>query len=155
MNTKKEQVDEERPNNECSEAETLEEADVIIRLLERALNNESKDYMAIAAPELHVMKKVAIIRTSELELDLINPKIIETKGNAIVFHEPCFSLPSKTLNCVRNECIVLQNGFDCKKITLKGISAALVQHIIDHLNGVVIRDKAIKVALVREGGKIK
>lgn len=138
-------------NDKCIDISTTEEADVIIRLLNYILS--TTDHVAIAASEINVMKRVAIIRTPELDLDLINPEIIECKGSIVAFNEPCFS-SRDSLNCMRREQVTIQTGLDKKKLTLKGMSAALIQHVVDHMNGVDFHNKAVRVALIREGGKI-
>lgn len=141
----------EIPKDRCFEVSTSEEADVIIRLLNYILSNTT--HQAISASEINVMKRIAIIRTQELSLDLINPEILECQGNIVAFNEPCYSSDSY-LNCMRYEQVVIQTGFDKKKITLRGKSAALIQHVVDHMNGINFQNKAIRVALIREGGKI-
>jgi len=89
------------------------------------------------------------------EIELVNPVILKSEGNIITFHEPCFSFPHLELNCLRNERIVIQNGLKPREVELDGPPAVMVQHVIDHLSGKIFHDRKIKLALVREGGKIK
>ena len=112
-------------------------------------------YFSVAAPEVSVLKTVAIIRTPNLDLNLANPKIIKTSGKAISFSEPCCSLPGMSFNCLRFVDISIENGLDKKVIQLSGLESFLVQHEMDHFNGVFPFNRLIKMVVVREGGSIK
>ena len=153
MTTARKQVALEVLRCKCSDIESLEEANVIIRLLEYVAKDYPGECLTVTAPELNVMKKVAIIRTPDIEIDLVNPKIIAKSGDIISFKENCFSF-SESLNCRRYNKITLQNGFDSKETVLTGNSAILVQHAVDHLGGLLYFDKTIKLAIIRNHGKI-
>jgi peptide deformylase len=138
----------------CKDVEVEGEAKVVVSLLESILKDYGKRFISISAPETNILKRVAIIRTPELSLDLINPKIIEKSGRLISFKESCISFPENTLNCFRHETIVIENGFNKELIKFKDYAALMVQHEIDHLNGSIFHDRKICLAVVRPGGKI-
>jgi peptide deformylase len=139
----------------CSKISNLEEGEVIIRLLESFLK-ESPGYSSISAPQVNVMKDVAIVRHPEFRIDLINPVIIKhSEDKVISYSERCLSFTLERVNCMRWSEIEIKNGFSDTPIKLDGLVAAYVQHEIDHLNGKLLKDRAIRMAVVREGGLLK
>lgn len=134
----------------ASAVQTIEEAKVLIRALESAIGNKN----SLSAPEVGTTTAIAIIRTPEFSIDLINPIILVKEVPVLSFGEQCFSFPGKTLNCIRYNHIILRNGLKGDPLELTGCSAILAQHQIDHLQGIVFQDRAIKVAEVHENGFI-
>lgn len=141
--------------SKCVEVEQQAEADVLVGLLEAILKDCDIQYYSISAPEANVLKKVAIIRHPNLNINLINPKILSKTNRIVSYKESCPAFPNQKINCFRYNDIVLQNGFSGEKLTLSGLPAILVQHEVDHLNGRLFFDNSIRLALVREGGIIK
>jgi peptide deformylase len=134
----------------CEVVENPEEAQVIVGALEEVLGSDG----SLSAPEINIKKQVAIIRTRNYSIDLINPAILERKNQLISFEEKCSSFEEDYVNCLRYRDIVVRNGFDGKVLTFSGEAAILVQHEVDHLSGKTFFDRAIKAALVRDGGNI-
>ena len=78
-------------------------------------------------------------------LVLINPEIIKYEGS-VQSREGCMSVPEFTGNVTRAEKIVVQyqdETFDVKVIEAEGFEAILLQHEIDHLNGILFIDRVI------------
>ena len=140
----------------CNAVERQEEGEVIVKMLEATLREAGSRFYSISAPQVNVMKQVAIIRHPDLEIDLINPVIIDKSKNKILsFCESCVSFPIDKMNCLRSETIILENGFDRRVNNYSGLSAILIQHEVDHLNGVLPQDRTVRVAVVRDGGMLK
>lgn len=139
----------------CKNIESLEEAEVFVGMLEVVLSEYGSEFVGLAAPEVNVMKRAAIIRTVEFSINLINPVILETENRILSLGEKCTSFPDEFKNCLRWNKIVIRNGFDDKPLTFTEDQAILIQHEIDHLEGKVFHDRAVKMAVVREGGLIK
>jgi peptide deformylase len=140
--------------NKSKPIETLEEAEIVINHLEYALLKE-KHYFAVSAPEVDIAKQVAIIRTPAYSLNLVNPQIVEKKDKILSLKEFCISFENQFCNCWRYNEITVLNGLDKQKIKLVGFPAFLVQHLIDHMNGIIFSDRTIKMALARKDGSIK
>lgn len=137
--------------NPCVPIQTQEEAEVTLKFLETVIGiNQS-----LSAPEVNIYRQAAIIRTPDFSMDLVNPVIVSAYKKIVSYQEVCPSFPFEPQNCWRYTHIVLHTGIERKEITLSGEEAILVQHEIDHLNGKVFFDRAIKVAVVRDGGKIQ
>jgi len=75
---------------------------------------------------------------------LINPRIIESEGTTISEDEGCLSVPDFRAN-VKRAASVLVEGFDNKekplRIEAEGLLAVVLQHEIDHLNGILFIDR--------------
>ncbi|MDR2884607.1 MAG: peptide deformylase [Deferribacteraceae bacterium] len=78
-------------------------------------------------------------------LVMINPEIISHEGSSLS-REGCMSVPEFTGNVNRAEKIVVQyydEEFNMKVIEAQGFEAILLQHEIDHLDGVLFIDRVI------------
>lgn len=113
-----------------------------IQLLFARLENELKisevPGVGLAAVQLGIFKRAAIIRTKETTLNLWNSQILEGEGT-ILFPESCLSLPGQSRTIARAEQITVGNG-DGRKYVLYGFDAVVAQHEIDHMNGITILD---------------
>ena len=73
----------------------------------------------------------------------INPNISLEKGNEWNFNEGCLSIPDVREDVSRKEKITLEyfdENFNSKKLNLKGLSARVVQHEYDHIEGILFVD---------------
>lgn len=104
--------------------------------------------IGIAAPQIGVLKQVAIVDVSpKIEgsslLVLINPQIVKL-DREIVLREGCMSLPDFTANVRRYDeaSVKWQDlGGDDVSYRTTGLEARCIQHEMDHLNGVLFVDR--------------
>jgi|SRR3989338_5581964 len=112
-------------------------------MTETMLKSE-RDAVGLAAPQVGVSIRMFVAQTRNGPGVFINPEISKKSGKEAV-EEGCLSLPGLWLKVKRAKEIELEaidiNG---KKIKTKavGLFARILQHEIDHLNGVLIIDKA-------------
>ena len=100
--------------------------------------------VGLAANQVGVLQKVAVIQTPEMEepLVLINPEVVERNGQREV-DEGCLSIPGYRGELTRSETVKVRaldrNG---KRYTVKaeGLLAQALEHETDHLNGVLYID---------------
>ena len=91
---------------------------------------------------------------------LINPRIIESEGTTISEGEGCLSVPDFRANVKRAASVVVE-GFDNKekplRIEAEGLLAVVLQHEIDHLNGILFIDRisSLKRAMYKKRVKKK
>ena len=80
-------------------------------------------------------------------MTLINPEIIHPEGS-VIGREGCLSIPDWTGNVLRHQAITI-NAFDkdFKPVQFKttGFEAVVLQHEIDHLNGILFLDKVASI----------
>lgn len=76
---------------------------------------------------------------------LINPKVISQSKTLCEMEEACLSVPDTWGNVIRPEKISIEaKNLDGRKIKykFKDILARIVQHELDHLNGILFTEKA-------------
>jgi peptide deformylase len=109
--------------------------------------------VGIAAPQVGVGVRLVVADASlgkkasenHGRLVLINPEIIKHSG-FITTREGCMSVPEYTGNVGRAANIVLQyldRNFERRVIDAEGFEAVLLQHEIDHLDGMLFIDRVI------------
>lgn len=128
-----------------SEPASLEEAAVIIKLLEEELNAISKSEIpgiGLAAIQIGIPKQVAIIRINDnTKVDLVNPEISNKKNKYIFKNEGCLSYPGVFKNTIRyDEIYVEKNLISPHSFSATGLLAVAIQHEKDHMDGIVIND---------------
>ena len=100
----------------------------------------------LAAPQIGISERVTVARIGADFLPLVNPEIIWKSDQVELAEEGCLSLPNVWLQIPRSTTIILhyQNETgDEKERKLEGFDARVVQHEVDHLNGVLIVDYKI------------
>ena len=83
----------------------------------------------------------------------INPEIVKFFGEEKIMEEGCLSVPRAWGQIKRYEGVVIsyQDLFGKKKkLKTKGLLAQIIQHEIDHLNGILFIDKAITIHRLNE-----
>lgn len=119
--------------------------------------------VGLAATQLGLLRRVLVFQVgSDSEpTGLVNPEIEWLSGELVVAEEGCLSLPRVAMD-VERSLHVRVGGLDVEgeRVTIEasGLEARVLQHEIDHLDGVLILDRAPreqrKAALraLREGG---
>ena len=120
--------------------------------------------VGIAAPQIGILSRVAIVDTSRNPkypdghglLVLVNPQVTAFEGEQR-FREGCLSLPDYTANVRRHAQItVTALNLDGEEMVLdaEGFEAVVLQHEIDHLDGVLFLDRVanVKTDLFRRKG---
>ncbi len=99
--------------------------------------------VGLAAPQVGILKRIAVVDIGDGLIELINPKIIETSG-VQEDNEGCLSVPGKYGKVSRPETVTVRatdrNGEEFE-IRGSGLLARAFCHEIDHLDGVVFVDK--------------
>lgn len=100
----------------------------------------------IAAPQIGSKARIIYIRLDNLG-PLINPKITKRSKRTFALWDDCFSFPDILVRVKRNNWIEVsyQDGAGARtKLRATGALSELLQHEIDHLNGVLAIDRAIR-----------
>lgn len=110
--------------------------------------------VGLAAPQVNVSKRVIVIEYAENEGDqpkfyaLINPEITISSEETEFGIEGCLSIPNIAGEVERYSNIVVK-GFNKHgnkvKVKANGWLARIFQHEIDHLDGILFTDRAIKI----------
>ena len=121
--------------------------------------------VGIAAPQIGEMARIAIVDTSRNPkypgghglLVLVNPEMTAFDGEQF-FREGCLSLPDYTANIKRRQSITVRAltlGGEEVTLDAEGFEAVVLQHEIDHLDGVLFLDRVanVKTDLFRRKGR--
>ena len=116
--------------------------------------------VGLAAPQINrdirlfVMDSAQIFANSEPEDEayadapgikrvFINPQILETGGKEWIYNEGCLSIPKIREDVLRPESVTLSyvdEQFKAQKETFKGITARIIMHEYDHIEGKLFID---------------
>lgn len=128
--------------------EVEEVTDKIRELLDDMVETMHKyNGVGLAAPQVGILKRAIVIDLYDGEepLQLVNPKIIKSKGKQEV-EEGCLSFPNEYAKMIRPKEVTVEaldrNGKKVK-ITGKDLLAQALAHEIDHLNGILFVDNMI------------
>lgn len=98
----------------------------------------------LAAPQVGVLKRLVLVRFGDNTMvPFINPVILKRGSEKDILEEGCLSIPDQVVNIKRPTYVRVQfldidgNTIECD---LEGLDARIIQHEIDHLNGVLIID---------------
>ena len=125
----------------------------VVRLVDQmAETMYSAPGIGLAATQVGVAKQLLVAdiapRKPESELIvLINPEIVAAEGEVII-EEGCLSVPEYQAEVKRHEKITVR-GLNLKgeevEIEAEGLLAVVLQHEIDHLNGMLFIDRLSKL----------
>lgn len=101
--------------------------------------------VGLAAPQVGVLRRIAIIDYDDKYYEIINPRILNASGEAVE-EEGCLSVVGVRGRVKRPDKLTVayfdRNG-KRKKIEVEGITARIFCHEIDHLDGILFVDKMI------------
>ena len=162
--------------NKKAKEVSVEEGLAIAEELFQILNKRG-DGIGLAANQVGIDAQVAVVNVTE-PLVLINPKYIK-KEVEIMYGEGCLSYPNQAIRTKRYRDVIIQTAqsesgwyFSGAKIPadesrgsweverknkdseLRLLEAVCVQHEIDHLNGITIHDREIKLEPTKSEKKI-
>jgi peptide deformylase len=123
--------------------------DSVTGLVERmkGLMSEARG-VGLAAPQLGILRRVLVYQAGEEEpfRALVNPRVVESGEERIADDEGCLSLgaASVIVEVERPTTIVVEatspEGEELR-IEAEGLEARVIQHELDHLDGVLIIDR--------------
>ena len=128
----------------------LEEGDNIVELVQDLFDtlNASGSGVGLASTQIGVPLRVFVAKHDGYESEFINPQIVSTGDDSKSEEEGCLSIPNVGINVKRFESIRLfyyvldDNGNLIQKTEeFTGYIARIIQHEIDHLDGICITDK--------------
>jgi peptide deformylase len=137
------------------------------------LHSDDTSRVGLAAPQIGIPLKISVIKLKSKKSKngnerpkipltiLINPETIKASKETIKCEEGCLSIPGIWGEVERSKSVVvkaLNEQGKQVKIKTSGLFARVLQHEIDHLNGILFTDKADLKTLHKitlEGKKIK
>lgn len=106
-----------------------------------------KDGIGLAAPQIGELIRIVAVQNGENAIVLVNPKICGKSFGKVVMEEGCLSVPGVFGNVKRPKSIRVK-AFSRKGKVLDfkadSIFARVIQHEVDHLDGILFIDKLQK-----------
>jgi peptide deformylase len=104
--------------------------------------------VGLAAPQIGVLRRVLVYQTSDEEpiVALVNPRVLETSEERETSDEGCLSLGSAAVVVPVERPVALtveatSPAGEPLRIEAEGLEARVIQHELDHLDGVLIVDR--------------
>lgn len=135
---------------ESSEIESLDG-----QIIEMIATMYSYGGIGLAGPQINVMKRIIVwdhkwVKDKKKYENLhvmINPEIIYSSNEDIALYESCLSIPEVEGSVYRPKEITVRYvdaSFETKEENFSGMDARVIQHEIDHLDGIVFVNKMTK-----------
>lgn len=141
------------------------EADILRDTLFAALNGMGG--IGLSANQIGVNKRACVIKFNDETLFLMNPVITERSKDAFLFYEGCLSIPDtlkKPIRTIRSSRIVVMTDnlgeliFEVNpeedragdKVSSDTMKTVIVQHEIDHLDGITIKDRVYSTTITKK-----
>ena len=130
-------------------AREVEQVDDILRrqVLRMQRQLAAAEGAGLAATQVGLLRRVFVFRLApELEIDaLVNPRVTARSPDREQFHEGCLSFNTITVAVERSSSVRVE-GYDLdgrqRVLEVDGFGASLLQHEIDHLDGILTLDRA-------------
>ena len=102
--------------------------------------------VGLAAPQVGILRRICVIDVGNGPIELVNPAIINEEGEQIG-DEGCLSIPGQS-GLVKRPLRVKVKAQDRNgktfEVSGEGLLARAFCHEIDHLNGILYKDKVIR-----------
>jgi peptide deformylase len=108
---------------------------------------ENEKGVGLAAPQVGSDFRICLAKVDNTLFALINPEIKAYSRKKEIFEEGCLSFPGKFFPVERPIRVkVRARDLNGRKIKIKadGLLARVLQHEIDHLDGILVIDRAMK-----------
>jgi len=125
--------------------------------------------LGISATQLGIKKRACYIKFGDeengRELFLLNPVITSRSNEGFIFYEGCLSIPKtleKSIRTIRAcKVVVMTDNLgeltfeinpegDKEQISVETMMTVIVQHEIDHLDGITIKDRVYNTQVVKK-----
>lgn len=110
------------------------------------------DGVGLAAPQIGMLKRVALVSHEDETYELINPEVIETEGDQVC-NEACLSVPGRSGDIKRPFKITvkaLNREGEEYTVTVDDFMASVFCHELDHLDGKLFLENATNIQFITE-----
>jgi peptide deformylase len=141
----------EHPNEILGlKCEDVQKDENVEELIERMINvlRESGG-VGLAAPQVGSLKKIIIIdEHAETDMSspraMVNPRIVKSSTKTEYEVEQCLSIPGRKFRVERPKSVwvnYMNSSGKTHRVFVNGFEARIIQHEIDHLDGITILDR--------------
>ena len=109
--------------------------------------------VGLAAPQIAISLRVFVAEFEERKIAMVNPEIIKAEGEELGT-EGCLSIPGYVGDNIRRATSVVVKGQDARgkaiRVRAENWLARILQHEIDHLDGILFLDRLDRAEDLRE-----
>ncbi len=109
--------------------------------------------VGLAAPQIAISLRVFVAEFEERKIAMVNPEIIKAEGEELGT-EGCLSIPGYVGDNIRRATNVIVKGQDARgkafRVRAESWLARILQHEIDHLDGILFLDRLDRPEDLRE-----
>lgn len=113
---------------------------------------KDNDGIGLAAPQIGKTIRLIVVSTNDGPLAMFNPELLKKSLLKEWGEEGCLSIPQTFGDVKRHKsvrCSFIDAEGNKRSIDAKGLLARVIQHEIDHINGVLFIDKAKNIHTVK------
>jgi len=124
--------------------EELQKKEIQQLILDMGKTMTEKDGVGLAAPQIGQNLRLVVISTKDGSLALVNPKILKKSWRKEILEEGCLSLPEiygLVKRPLKIKLVAFNKNGKKVKFEATGFFARVIQHELDHLDGVLFIDK--------------
>jgi len=117
----------------------------IDRMVETMIIEEG---VGLAAPQVGVSRQIAVVNpepgNEKTLIKMVNPVIVSSSDDTESFEEGCLSVPGVRGNVIRPAAIEVHyqdEAGEKRELRADGLLARIIQHEVDHLNGVLFIER--------------
>tara|TARA_Y100001963_G_scaffold41830_1_gene58639 strand:- start:395 stop:853 length:459 start_codon:yes stop_codon:yes gene_type:complete len=134
----------------CDDVYYTDGLEIAKKLKQVVLFGKNKDCVGLAHNQIKGSNNVFIAKIDGVWRTFINSKITFFEGKKFTHEESCMSFPNKSSKVIRYKNIELKhqvkarndnNGSMWRTEIFSGFNACIIQHEVDHLNGIHIFNK--------------
>ena len=107
----------------------------------------AEEGVGLAAPQVGISERIIVVDPQQDDLPafaLINPEILEASKETEKGEEGCLSIPGLRELVERSQRVVVRGltpEGEARQLDLEGLPARIIQHEVDHLDGVLFIDR--------------
>lgn len=120
----------------------------VLRLLDNmAETMRAANGVGLAAPQIGVPKRVVVVDVGDGLLELVNPELVAAEGEETAV-EGCLSIPGlqgEVPRAYRVRVRYLDRQGEAREVEAEELAARALQHELDHLDGILFVDRAVRV----------
>ena len=140
----------------CTDVKTKEEAQELKQQLEDMF--PVKKAHGVACPQIGISKRAFLARFPSGEwLFACNAEILKKEEEIVFGNEGCLSFPNKRKDTIRYNRVQIRyfdEELEERNVIADGMEAIILQHEIDHTNGILYKDRTPVPSTVRNERKV-
>ena len=128
----------------CRDVEFEHDCKPIIESMYETMADPEKPAIGMAANQVGLNMRLITINCRGVKFAMINPRIIGRFGGTEVVREGCVSFPDRFCDVERHKVVKVWHyapDWQSRERKLTGLLARVVQHEIDHINGLSMFDR--------------